>query len=136
MPTLRSEAIKHCENCGKELFGRTDKRFCNDGCRNQFNREKAAREKQKAHDNLPEIFKIIKRNYEILQGYSLKGLHEDEAIFTDTWRLKEQGFNFKFFTSQVIERDGERINCCFEFGWYEEVSSTCSMVYRPRQAKI
>jgi len=30
---------KTCENCGKSLYGRTDKRFCNDNCRNTYNRE-------------------------------------------------------------------------------------------------
>lgn len=76
MAVLKSEAVTRCENCGKELFGRTDKRFCNDGCRNQFNREKAVREQQKAQDNLPEILKIIQKNY----GYC-------EAITRKTWRV-------------------------------------------------
>jgi predicted nucleic acid-binding Zn ribbon protein len=49
-----------CENCGKPLFGRTDKRFCNDNCRNTYNRQKTLLEQKKAHDNLPEISRPLK----------------------------------------------------------------------------
>ena len=28
---------KSCEECGKAIFGRIDKRFCSDQCRNSFN---------------------------------------------------------------------------------------------------
>ena len=134
MATFKSEAVTHCENCGKELFGRTDKRFCNDGCRNQFNREKAVREQQKAHDNLPEIFKIIKRNYEILQTYHPEELHPDASIYFDIKDLKDQGFNFKFFTS-TGEIRGELYYFCFDIGWLRS-GDLCFLVYRPDQAKI
>jgi hypothetical protein len=134
MPTLKSEAVMHCENCGKELFGRTDKRFCNDGCRNQFNREKAFRDAQKAHDNLPEIFKIIKRNYGILQTHHPEKLHPDERISFDIADLKADGFNFKFFTS-TDEIDGEAYKFCFDIGWLRS-GDLCLLVYRPEQAKI
>ena len=50
-----------CENCGKPLFGRTDKRFCNDGCRNVFNRKKTAVLRGGDHENIPQIFRIIKK---------------------------------------------------------------------------
>jgi hypothetical protein len=93
-----------CENCGKPLFGRSDKRFCNDGCRNNFNRNNALLER-KNHENLPEIFKTIKRNYEILIA---KGhLEKDVRIFTETGSIKDLGINANFFTS--IYEDGGTI---------------------------
>lgn len=134
MTTLKSAATKNCENCGKLLFGRTDKRFCNDSCRNQFNREKASRDAQKAHDNLPEIFKIIKRNYEILQTHHPEKLRPDEGMFFDIADLKDDGFNFKFFTS-TGEIDGEVYKFCFDIGWLRS-GDLCLLVYRPEQAKI
>jgi hypothetical protein len=46
-----------CAECGKGLFGRTDKRFCNDTCRNGFNRKLRAEEKARDNANIPAIFK-------------------------------------------------------------------------------
>lgn len=128
------EKEKHCEECGKPLFGRTDKRFCNDTCRNTFNREKAAREAVKAHENLPEIFRAIKNNYEILQTYGLHKLRKDEFRYTATKELLDQGFHFKFFTSQYIDSKGTRYNCCFELGWEENPQENCFLGWFPRQA--
>jgi hypothetical protein len=106
-----------CENCSKELFGRIDKRFCNDNCRNEFNRKKKQQEIQKEHDNLPEILKIIKNNYNILKSY---GPLEDPRSFIEVERseLVRKGFNFKFFTS-TSKSHTEELKFCFERGWTE-----------------
>jgi len=107
---------KGCENCGRELYGRTDKRFCNDGCRNQFNRTKTLREQQKAHENLPEIFKIIRRNYEILKSFG--PIAPNGGIMSSTGSLKVEGINTKYFTSIYMDGDG-MWKFCFERGWLE-----------------
>lgn len=106
-----------CENCGKELYGRIDKRFCNDNCRNEFNRRKKQLEAQNQHDNLPEILKIIKNNYAILKSY---GPLEDTRSFIEVERneLVSKGFNFKFFTSTTTYHQDE-YKFCFERGWTE-----------------
>src|ERR1700749_2176709 len=95
---------KYCENCGKVLFGRTDKRFCNDTCRNTFNREKNLREQIKEHENLPEIFRIIKHNYRILKSFGeLKA--PNEGFWIDEATIWDQGFDERFFTSVYLEGD-------------------------------
>jgi hypothetical protein len=134
MTTLRSGAIPLCENCGRELFGRTDKRFCNDGCRNQFNREKSIRGQQKKPDNLPEIFQVIKRNYGILQTYHPETLAANESVFVETKQLTAAGFNFKFFTG-TGEIDDQEYRFCFDIGWLKS-GDHCLLVYRPEQVKI
>ena len=136
MTAKPAETEKHCEECGKALFGRTDKRFCTDTCRNTFNREKAAREAVKAHENLPEVFRIIKKNYEILQSLHLETLKREEHCHVETKLLLAKGMNFKFFTSQYIDRDGTRFNCCFELGWQENPGDNCFLAYMPVQMKI
>lgn len=127
---------KHCENCGKAfLFGRADRRFCNDHCRNTFNRKKAEREKIQAHENLPEIFRIIKRNYELLKkhgGNTLMGA--DEGVFFDKEQILQEGFNPKFFTS-TTEIDGSLWRFCFERGW--QMGETDFLIRdRPEQAEV
>lgn len=101
-----------CENCSKELFGRIDKRFCNDNCRNEFNRKKKQQEIQKANESMPEILKIIKKNYEILLSYG--AMDEDTEFVVSKENLQQKGFNFNFFTSI----DSKMEYCyCMERGW-------------------
>jgi len=106
-----------CQQCGKPLFGRTDKRFCNDGCRNTFNRGKAATSKAKDHENLPEIFKIIKQNYNILKTYDLEKLKDNQHLIVPRTELQHKGLNFKFFTSTYTNEFKERWKFCFDLGW-------------------
>ncbi|MBS1504853.1 MAG: hypothetical protein JST32_22525 [Bacteroidetes bacterium] len=126
---------RYCEHCGKVLYGRTDQRFCNDTCRNTFNRNKSLQEKQAAHENLPEIFRIIKRNYEILKG--LGPLGPDEGILVEKGGVKDYGIDPRFFTSIYI--DGDQIwRFCFERGWWEPETEKGGWEVRdrPGQAEI
>jgi predicted nucleic acid-binding Zn ribbon protein len=123
----------YCELCGKALFGRADKRFCNDNCRNTFNRAKALEKQNKAHENLPEIFLIIKQNYKILRSFG-PPLGPDEYSYNDKTTLAEEGVNTKFFTS--IFRDGDKLwKFCFERGWYEYESGIWEICDRREQAE-
>ena len=107
-----------CENCGKPLFGRTDKRFCNDTCRNTFNREKNLKQLRDAHENLPEIFRAIKKNYQILQDIGLARIRSKNYYVSKAELIKE-GFNFRFCTSACLDRDNMIWKFCFEYGWTE-----------------
>jgi predicted nucleic acid-binding Zn ribbon protein len=108
------EEEKPCKNCGKALFGRTDKRFCNDTCRNAFNRNKSLREHQAVHENLPEIFKIIKRNYELLKALGPPA--SDTQVWIRNGYPEDEGINPKFFTS--VYQEGDILwRFCFDYGW-------------------
>jgi predicted nucleic acid-binding Zn ribbon protein len=131
-PAIEEE--KHCENCGKPLFGRTDKRFCNDTCRNTFNREKTLRGHIKDHENLPEIFRIIKHNYTLLKSHGDRQLDENEYLYFPLKEITEAGFNFKYFTS--IYQDGAELwRFCFERGWRIE-GDFCYIRDIPEQANL
>jgi hypothetical protein len=110
-----TEISKPCENCGRELYGRTDKRFCNDNCRNEFNRRKKQEELAKTNESMPEILKVIRRNYEILLSYG--EIESGTEIFVKKIALEEKGFNFKFYTS--VDFNNEQYRFCFERGWKE-----------------
>jgi len=110
---------RHCENCGKVLFGRTDKRFCNDTCRNTFNREKHLREKIKENENLPEILRIIKRNYQILKSKGPGPMDKYFQLIIPVEELVNEGFNFKYFTS-IYFFGNELWRFCFERGWRKD----------------
>jgi hypothetical protein len=55
--------VKYCQECEQVLKGRTDKRFCNDSCRNAFNN----RVNSKENNLMKKINNQLKRNRKILQ---------------------------------------------------------------------
>lgn len=138
MTTTNQDTI--CENCGKALFGRIDKRFCNDSCRNEFNRKKRASEKIAEYENLPEILKIIKRNHEILKSYQLEHSPYGAIISVHRSELLNKGYHFKFFTSLHRDKSGNLWKYCFDYGIKEYaygVSETyCDITYKLEQIDV
>lgn len=126
-----------CENCEKPLFGRADKRFCNDSCRNNFNRIK--RNQQKHKDPLPnsEVFQIIKRNYEILSSYNTIKFGEGAIKYVARDELIRKGYHFKFFTSIYLDPEGHLWKYCLDYGINEDQQILglirCAISYRPEQ---
>lgn len=110
------EKAKTCAYCEKVLHGRSDQVYCNDNCRNTFNRQKRAAERIIEHENTPAILSIIKRNYEILKQRNTV-FQEDEGAFTNTAKLLADGFNPKFFTSITTDKQGMKWRCIFERGF-------------------
>ena len=129
-----------CENCSKPLFGRTDKRFCNDSCRNEFNRKKRTREQIAEYENLPEIFKIIRRNHAILKTYQLEQAEPETMILVTRSELLGKGYHFKFFTSLHRDSTGGLWKYCFDYGIKEEpysgAGNHCLISYRLAQIEI
>ena len=98
----------HCIDCGKILRGRSDKRFCDDYCRNhhynQLHRD----------DNsfLRLVNKILKKNQRIL-----KNLHTESKFRVSGQLLLELGFDFRYATHQANADSAEPCICCYEYGY-------------------
>jgi len=123
-----------CENCGKPLVGRSDMRFCNDGCRNTYNRVKKKAEQVAVHENLPEIFRIIKRNYELINIPGLPHENDQFIFYEDISGLLAQGFNPKFFTSIFIDENGKTWRSIFDVGFHLE-EKFMEIGWFPKQAE-
>lgn len=82
--------MKTCIQCGQNLFGRRDKKFCNDFCRNTYNN-------QLNKENV-EIIRItnnkLKKNHKILKSL----LETNKETFTST-ELELLGFDLNLVTS-------------------------------------
>lgn len=109
---------KKCAQCDRVLHGRSDQRFCNDTCRNTFNRYKRAAEKLREHDNTRDILNTIKHNYQLLKRHCMEPLEDNAFISVKTAMLKDKGFNPKFFTSTFKDGNGIEWKCVFEMGFY------------------
>lgn len=122
-----------CQYCGKPIKGRSDKRFCNDDCRNHYNRHER-QEKTKPHPNTQEIFRIIRKNYILL-----KALAKPDALSTNYYdeTITELGINQNFCTSAHLDADGKLWRYCFDYGWYNySAARGCQIRYRPDKAFV
>ena len=69
------------------------------------------REKKQAHDNLPEIFKVIKNNYNILQSLGTEHIQPGSYAVVSKTKLEAQGFRVTFaahFDRDTLLQDGRQ----------------------------
>ncbi|CAM4211626.1 hypothetical protein SAMN06265348_10649 [Pedobacter westerhofensis] len=114
---IETTAPRHCKQCEKHLLGRSDQIFCNDTCRNTFNKQNTRQQKVAPHPHQKAIFKIIQHNYEILIRLSKTEI----SIFKEVPIAKDRlgaDFNPNYFTSTVTNKKGTW-SVCFDRGWLE-----------------
>ena len=97
-----------CKECGKELRGRSDKKFCSDMCRNAFHNKKRKTELIK----IAEVNKILIRNNRIFNKF----LSENEA-FVDINQAINEGVDLTHFTSIQTNPIGEICFVCYDTGF-------------------
>jgi uncharacterized protein YjdB len=106
---LPTAAAKQCLFCSNKITGRTDKKFCNDYCRNAYNNQlKSA--------NSPAVRNInntLIKNRRILETM----LGEEKMIKQLKEKLLTQGFNFKYFTHNYTNQKGNVYYFCYEYGY-------------------
>ncbi len=99
-----------CLDCGARLLGRSDKKFCSDQCRNNYNN----RLNRDQNNYVRNVHAQLRRNRKVLADLFDAGHHR---IHRDA--LLAQGYNFTFFTHLVETREGLRWSYCFEYGFRE-----------------
>jgi len=122
-----------CLNCEKELFGRLDKKFCNDTCRNNFNRRRKTDHQQELSPEAQRTMRLIRKNYDILRRLSS---HRKLPCVISKHELTEQNFHFKFCTSIYQNQHKEIYFYCFEYGWKKTPDDKIMLVYSDEQVWI
>lgn len=97
-----------CLDCGAKLLGRSDKKFCSDQCRNNYNN----RINRDQNNFVRNVHAQLRRNRRIIAGLFDDGHHR---IHRDA--LIAQGYSFTFFTHLIETKEGERWMYCFEYGF-------------------
>lgn len=101
---------RFCLDCGEKLRGRSDKKFCSDHCRNNFNNKI----NKDVNSFVRNVHTLLRKNRKILSDlYSTgkKQIHMDALIVS--------GFSFSFITQVIESGDGSVSMYCFEFGYRE-----------------
>ncbi|PUV21997.1 MULTISPECIES: hypothetical protein [Sphingobacterium] len=102
---------KVCLECGKNIRGRSDKRFCDDSCRNAYNNKLNSDQTNLIRN----VNNILRKNRRILADV----LEGEEKGMTKVLRekLKRLGFDFKFHTHTFVNNKGQVYNFIYEMGY-------------------
>ena len=108
--------IKYCRCCDKELFGRSDKKFCNAYCKSSFHFQK---NKEKEATFFKKVDEQLKLNRRLLKAYNKAG---KSTVRKDT--LTAEGFHSRFFTHYWQTKNKTRTYFfCYEYGFWESIEN-------------
>jgi hypothetical protein len=101
--------MKKCLNCQEELFGRSDKIFCNEYCKSSFHYKKKLGEKRSMFESIDRQLKTNRRLLKLFNKSGKSVVRKEELI--------KAGFNPKFFTHYWKNSHGDVYLFCYEFGF-------------------
>lgn len=104
---MKTEERK-CKECGNKLKGRSDKKFCDDYCRNSYN----YRSLKSEHSQINRIHSTLKRNRKILKLFLEAGQREVQIEL-----LKINGFKFNFVTQIQKAASNNPVYCCYDVSY-------------------
>lgn len=108
-----------CPECQGEIYGRDDKKYCSDQCRNAFNNKR----NRKTNDMVRLINKALKKNRTILLG-----INTTDKVRTSKEELLRQGFDFDLFTSIYRTKEGKEYRYCYDQGYLQLSEGTYMLV--------
>ncbi|UTW61153.1 hypothetical protein KFE98_14170 [bacterium SCSIO 12741] len=107
---MTTNDVKVCQECGTEIRGRADKKYCDDSCRNAwFNRHNRT-----TGNYMRKVNRILKNNRRILEELNPKGTSKSTRKV-----LHREGFNFDFYTNIYRTKTGKEYHFCYEQGYLD-----------------
>ena len=100
---------RECLYCGKELTGRTDKKYCDLHCKSAFQYKKAKEQPERFYNKVDNQLRL---NRKLLKEYNKAG----KAIVRSK-TLLDLGFDPKFFTHYWKNQKGDVYLFVYEFGF-------------------
>jgi predicted nucleic acid-binding Zn ribbon protein len=118
---VAEKLITHCIYCNKRVTGRSDKKFCNDYCRNGYNNKRSL-------SNTPfmrQVNGILRKNRNIMCSL-LRANDAEVAVQRDT--LLAAGFHFGYVT-HLLTHVTETAYYCYDF-CYAIADENCIVIRR------
>lgn len=116
---------KYCLQCNKTVKGRTDKKFCDDYCRNNYNNQL----KSATGTIVRNINNALIKNRRILERLLPP---EDEMIKVNRHEMLQQGYRFRFNTHSYINKKGAVYHFCYDYG-YLVLENDCCLIVKSRE---
>ena len=101
---------RKCLECGEELRGRSDQKFCSDYCRNTYNN----RIDKESKNLIRNTNNRLRKNYKALTELNKSGKTKVTRM-----RLYDKNFDFHFFTSIYITKAGKIYYYVYDQGYLE-----------------
>lgn len=98
----------NCLECGDKILGRSDKKFCNDACRNSYNNK----HNRDATNLMRNINNKIRKNHRILAELNTEGKTK-----TTRQKLQAAGFDFDYITQVVVYKNGSEYRFVYDQGY-------------------
>lgn len=111
-----------CSECERPLFGRADKKFCSDACRNSYNNRVNA----DATNFVRNVNNALRKNRRILLDLNSK---ENTKIHRD--QLLRAGFDFDYHTNTRETQSGEMFCYCYDQGYQILADGQVLLVVKP-----
>lgn len=97
-----------CPECNRPVYGRSDKKFCSDACRNAYNN----RGNSDAVNFVRNINNTLRKNRRILLEMNPTGKTKVAKS-----RLLQKGFDFEYHTSIYTTKSGQQYHYCYDQGY-------------------
>ncbi|MEO8770492.1 MAG: hypothetical protein ABI402_10420 [Ferruginibacter sp.] len=101
---------KFCLTCSKPVKGRTDKKFCDDYCRNNYNNHLKA----DCNNMVRNINHALGKNRRILESMIPE---KEEMGKVSKEKLLQEGFQFKYVTHIYKNKKGSTYHFCYDHGY-------------------
>ncbi len=108
-----------CLECGEPILGRSDKKFCDDPCRNTFNN----RLNSDANKLVRNINNQLRKNRRIMEE-----LNPDGKAKVKKEQLLAKGFSFKFHTHIYTTKKGTVYYFVYDQGYLKLDDGMCVLV--------
>jgi len=106
--------LKNCVCCSKPLRGRSDKKFCDDFCRNTFNNHQKARGNHNGF--IKPINTALLKNRNVLSSLLPEG---EETIIVPREKLLRMDFQFRYITDFYTTSAGKMYYYCYDHGYLQ-----------------
>jgi hypothetical protein len=126
--TTNLKPSRLCCVCDKQLYGRSDKVFCDIHCKNKYHANVRKHTQSASANNI----KILAKNYQIL--CQLLGT-DCERYVTKKLFLQKQGFNFEIISAMANTKYGLKMHV-FELSWYYAANDNIVVLQDKKQSKI
>lgn len=112
-----------CLTCGKPLRGRSDKKFCDPGCKNEYSN----RLQHEEREAIKSIDRILKHNRRVLKRWL--GQHSTRIVLARA--LLHAGFRFDYHTHHFVNHQSDLYVFCYDYG-YLILDDGCCLVVRSK----
>jgi hypothetical protein len=106
-------SAKQCLLCEKSFRGRTDKKFCDDYCRNSYNNSR----KMINNSEVRLVNNALAKNRKILESISKELSSQYVKIKKEN--LVDRGYSFKYQTQMKKYKNGLFVQFCYDYYYFD-----------------